>query len=259
MEAVAAVFRSREDAGRAANELHHVRFDGNRVNLLTPESSEAQIHGVKTSETEQPGLGATFGGVIGGTLGLVSGFEFGIAATALIPGVGPVLGIGAAVAALFGIGGAVGGSAVGSAVETRTTEGLPADEVFFYEDALRHGRSVVIAMAQDSEDAEWARNFFVGAGAETVDAARQAWWIGLRDAEAEHYRALGENFDEHEEEYRIGFVAALRWDLRGKSYVAAMDYLKDSYPKIWQSEAFRTGFARGQIYLQDRQHGPQPH
>jgi len=259
MKAVAAVFHSREDARQAALELHRVRFDGGRVSLLTPESSETEIHRVKTSDTEQPGMGAAFGGVLGGTLGLVSGFEFGIAATALIPGVGPVLGIGMAAAALFGIGGAAGGAAVGSAVELKTTEGLPADEIFFYEDALRHGRSVVIAMARDEEDAEWARNFFARAGAETVDAARRAWWIGLRDAEAEHYRTLGENLDRVEEEYRAGFEAALQRDLRGKSFVAGMDYLKDGYPDIWQSDAFRKGFERGQIYLRERQHGPEPH
>lgn len=180
MEAVAGVFRSREDAQKAATELHRVRFDGNRISLLLPESSEAQIHSVRASDTEQPGMGGTLGGVLGGALGLAGGFELGIGATALIPGVGPVLAIGAAAAAILGIGGAVGGAAIGAAVDTQTTEGLPADEMFFYEDALRQGKSVVIAMAKDHEDADWARDFFRRFGAETVDAARDAWWIGLR-------------------------------------------------------------------------------
>ena len=107
----------------------------------------------------------------------------------------------------------------------------------------------MIALAQNHEDADWTRNFFARSGAETVDAARQAWWIGLRNAEREHYRALGENFEEAEHQYQVGFEAALRRDLRGKDFVGAMDYLAEAYPDIWQSKAFRTGFGRGQMYL----------
>ncbi len=259
MESVAGVFRSREDAQKAALELHNVRFDGNRINLLLPESSEAQIHSVRASDTEQPGMGGALGGVLGGALGLAGGFELGIGATALIPGVGPVLAVGAAAAAILGIGGAVGGAAIGSAVDTQTTEGLPADEMFFYEDALRQGKSVVIAVAKNHEDADWARDFFQRFGAETVDAARDAWWIGLRPVEAEHYQAVGENFDEVEDEYRAGFESALRRELRGKSFVAGMDYLKEFHPGIWQTPAFRSGFERGQRYIQVSENGPRPH
>lgn len=258
MEAVAGVFRSREDARKAAVELHHVRFDSGRVSLLLPDATEQQIHSVRASDTEQPGVGGAIGGVLGGALGLASGFELGIGAAALIPGVGPVIAIGAAAAALFGIGGAAAGTALGAAVDTQTTEGIPVDEVFFYEDALRQGRSVVIAMAANHEDAEWAREFFAKAGAETIDAARNAWWIGLRDAEKEHYQTVGNNLDESEQEYRAGFEAALRRELRGKSYVAGMDYLLTAYPNTWKSPAFRRGFDRGQVYLSQNEHGPEP-
>ena len=258
MESVTGVFRSPENACQAALELHRVRFNGDGVSLVLPQGSEEAIHRVRTSDTEQPGVGGALGGVLGGALGLASGFELGIVTSALIPGVGPVLAIGAAAAAVFGIGGAFGGAAIGSAVDLETTGGLPADEVFFYEDALRQGRSVVIAMAKDHKDAEWARHFFARSGAETVDAARKAWWIGLRDAENEHYLTIGENFEEVKDEYRAGFEAALRRDLRGKSFVAGMDYLKDGYPEIWQSRAFRSGFDRGQVYLSERENGVKP-
>jgi hypothetical protein len=259
MEIITGVFRSSEDACRAALELHRVRFDGDRVSLILPGESKRKIRSIRTSDMEQPGgIGGVFGGVFGGALGLVSGFELGIATSALIPGVGPVLAIGAAGAALFGIGGAVGGAAIGSAVDVQTTEGLPADEVFFYEDALRQGNSVVVTMARDHDDAEWARHFFARSGAESVDAARKAWWIGLRDAEKEHYRVLGENFEESEEQYRTGFEAALQRNLRGKSFVESMDYLKAGYPSIWQSRAFRNGFDRGQVYLRDLENRLKP-
>lgn len=78
-------------------------------------------------------------------------------------------------------------------------------------------------------------------------------------AEAEHYRALGDNFDEIEDEYRAGFESALRRDLRGKSFVAGMDYLKEFHPGSWQTPAFRKGFERGQRYIQVSENGPRPH
>ena len=49
---------------------------------------------------------------------------------------------------------------------------------------------------------ERAREILAEAGAESLDAARRAWWIGLRDAESEHYRALGYNFEQDHELYR---------------------------------------------------------
>ena len=256
METVASVFRSREDAQRAALEVHRVRLDGDRVNLLLPGGPDDQLRAIHASATEQPGMGAALGGVLGASVGLASGFETGALASVLIPGVGPVVAIGFAAAALFGIAGAVGGAVVGSAAERKTTEGLPADEIFFYEDALRQGRSVILAMAQDHAEAEWLRHFFARFGAETVDSARHAWWIGLRDAEKEHYRALGENFEESEAEYRSGFEAALRRELRGKSFIQSMENLKAEYPDVWTSHAFRAGFDRGQIYIRDIESEP---
>ena len=141
MKTVAGVFRQYQSARDAAAALLRAGFPSTQVTLLCPHSSEAEIHSVPVSETEQPGMGEAMGGVLGGALGLAGGFELGIAATALIPGVGPVLAIGVAGAALLGAGGAAAGAVLGKTAEESTTEGLPADELFFYEDALRQGRS----------------------------------------------------------------------------------------------------------------------
>src|SRR5690242_21645429 len=136
MDAVAGVFRTNDDARRGYAELRRAGFSPDDLNLLQPGSPEEQIHSVPVSETEQPGMGSAIGGVVGAALGIAGGFELGsAAAAAMIPGVGPVLATGLAGAALLGLGGAVGGAAVGSAAEEKTTPGLPADEVFFYEDA----------------------------------------------------------------------------------------------------------------------------
>lgn len=250
MQTVAGVFRSREDARRAAGELLLSGFSWDQLNVLFPGATEEQIHSAPTSDTEQPGMGAALGGVLGATLGAVGGFELGVGATALIPGVGPVIAAGIAGAAILGAGGLIAGAKLGEAGEEKSTEGIPADEVFFYEDALRQGRSVVTLLAANPEDARRAREVLERGGAESIDAARQAWWIGLRDAEAEHYRALGHNFEQDQEIYRAGFEAALRHECRGRTVEDAADCLKWWHPKTWDSQAFRRGFERGRSYLE---------
>jgi hypothetical protein len=250
MDTVAGVFQSKEAAQRAAADLDRAGIPLDSVNVLLPGASEKQLHSIPTSDTEQPGVGGAIGGAVGGALGIAGGFELGIAASALIPGVGPVLAAGIAGAALLGIGGAAGGAAAGFAADVKTTEGVPADEIFFYEDALRQGRSLVIVLARDEGQAAAARQSLAQAGAESLDSARESWWVGLRDAEAETYSALGRNFEQDHETFRAGFEAALRPGFRGKSYIQAMDDLGRTYPDIWNSEPFRHGFERGQAYLQ---------
>jgi hypothetical protein len=253
MEPVTGVFRSVEHARHAAMELKRAGFSPDDLNLLLPGASEEVIHSVPVSETEQEGLGGTIGGVVGAALGMAGGFELGAAAASImIPGVGPVLAIGIAGAALLGVGGAVGGAALGSAAESKSTEGVAADEIFFYEDALRQGRSVVIVMANGKGEAARAAELMAESGAETLDAAREAWWIGLRDAEKEHYHAFGHNFEEDAVEYRSGFEAALRRGARGKSFDEAHGYLRSEFPDMWQTSAFRHGFGRGKEYEKNR-------
>jgi len=254
MEPVTGVFRSSEHAREAAQTLKRAGFSPDDLNLLFPGSSEEQIHSIPVSDTEQPGMGKTIGGVVGAALGMAGGFELGaVGVSLLVPGVGPVLAVGIAGAALLGIGGAVGGAALGSAAESRSTDGLPADEIFFYEDALRQGRSVVIVMANGEGEAARASELLAESGAESLDAAREAWWIGLRDAEKEHYHAFGHNWEKDAVEYRAGFEAALRRPARGKSFVEAAGYLRSEYPDTWQHPGFEHGFNRGQVYQQVRE------
>jgi len=223
-------------------------FPRDQVNLLCPASSEEEIHRVPTSDTEQPGVGGAIGGMLGGTLGVAGGLELGMAATTLIPGVGPILAFGLAGAALLGAGGAVAGATLGKAADDSGTEGVPSDEVFFYEDALRQGRSVVLVLAENHSQEQRARRLLIKAGAESLDAARKDWWLGLRDAEQEHYRALGHNFEQDEDAYREGFESALRRECSGRTIDEAADCLKWWYPDVWDSEPFRRGYERGRGY-----------
>jgi len=255
METAAGVFRFYQTARNAADALGRAGFSEKQVNLLSPASSEREIHTIPTSGTEQPGGGGAIGGMLGGALGVAGGLELGMAAAVLIPGVGPVLAFGLAGAALLGGGGAVGGAALGNAADDRSNEGVPSDEIFFYEDALRQGRSVVLVLAADHSEQQRAHKVLADAGAESLDAARKDWWLGLRDAEQEHYRALGHNFELDEDVYRAAFTAALRRECRGKSIDQDTDCLKWWYPDVWDSEPFQQGYERGRKYWQQQATG----
>ena len=250
MNTVVGIFNSFADAKRGAAMLRSLGINEKRLSVLSPRTPESEIEAtVRTSETEQPGMGTAVGGAVGGALGIAGGLEAGmVAATVLVPGVGTVMAIGLVAAALFGIGGAAAGAAAGAAIEENLADGLPRDELYLYEDALRRGRSVVIALADSDEVAERARVELERAGAESIDAAREQWWIGLRDAEKAHYTSQGGDFKVDEAAYRLGFEAALHPDRRGKSYENTIASLQSRYADSCALEAFRRGYERGQAY-----------
>jgi hypothetical protein len=136
-------------------------------------------------------MGKAIGGVVGGALGTASGLSLGAATSLLIPAVGPVLATGLIGAAILGTGGALGGAAVGRALEDALAKGVPIDEMYVYEEALRQGRTVIVVFVKNTDEEELARIVLAESHAETVDAAREDWGIGLRSAEESHYRGAG--------------------------------------------------------------------
>ena len=246
MKTVVGILRSRSDAELMAERLRTIGIKNENINLLSPETSPDELAKIPTTETEQPGVGPVLGGVVGVALGAAGGMGLGAAvATLLVPGVGPVLALGLAGAALLAAGGAAGGAVVGAALEDAMGRGLPVDELFVYEDALRQGRTVVIAFADDDAQAGQARTIMREFGAETVDAAREAWWVGLRDDEKAHYSVENRNFEEQEGFYRHGFEGALHPAVRGRSYTGAVNHLTAVYPKEYNEDSFRRGYERG--------------
>ena len=256
MKAVTGVFRSASDAERALAQFRELALPEDRLTLLTPSTSGSgrHIEAVPTASTEQPGMGKAIGALVGGAAGLSGG---SLLVAALVPGVGPITAIGLLGGAVLGAAGATVGAVAGGRSENFMTEGLPEDEIFVYEDALRKGRSVVIAMARDESEAVRFRELFKAEGAESVDAAREQWWVGLRSAEEEHYSTHGRNFGNDEKFYRLGFEAALHARTRCKEYdqvLAEMDSkiedIERQYPGMNAAEPFRKGYERGRDYYQ---------
>jgi len=244
MKNIVGIFTERKYAESAMRDLGIAGFGPDKMILLTPDIGSDTLQRMPSEDAEQPGMGRAIGSVAGGAAGLAAG---ALISNFLLPGVGPIVAVGLSSGA-FGIGGAVAGGAVGEFLESSLTQGLPKDEIFFYEDALRQGRSVLVGLAEDDDRIERGRVLMERAGAETLDAARKKWWIGLRDAEAAEYDANGKSFGDVEETYRRGFEAALRPDCRGKSLEAVRVVLRVRYSDICDEDAFRQGYERGQLH-----------
>ena len=252
MEPVVGIFKSRDDAESGIQKLFALGIPNTRIGLLTPGTPERKVESsVRVTDAEPPGIGKALGATVGGAMGVAGGATMGAAvASLLVPGVGPVIAGGLIGAALLGAGGTAAGLAAGEVAEEKLSEGLPHDELFVYEDALRHGRSVVIAYVEDSNAAERARNALAEAGAEGVDTARESWWLGLRDAEADHLQSKGGDFERDEANYRLGFETALHPQSRGRAFTERREQLAKSCGEAAASEAFRHGYDRGQTYQQ---------
>jgi len=254
METVVGIFSTQSEARRAARSLMASGIPAERVNLLTPGEWKAEVQEVPLSDTEQSGTAKAIGGVVGGAAGASAGYALGpLVAGLFLPGVGAVSALGLAGAALLGAGGVVGGAAGGQALERSLSDGLPHDEIFLYEDALRRGRSVVVAMIGDHEKAENARGILAESGAESIDSAREAWWVGLRDVARSEFQGDDGEFPFFERMYRLGYEAAQRPEFRGRRFDEVENRLRQRYLDAWENEAFRRGFERAQQMRAERE------
>jgi hypothetical protein len=250
METIAGIFDSRTTAERVIQELHSLGIPNDRIAFLTPGMSVEQVEQeVPTTDTEGTGEGRAMGGAVGGAMGVAGGASLGLAAASLlVPGVGPVIAGGLLGAALLGAGGTMTGMAVGKALDEALVDGLPHDELYLYEHALRQGRSVVIAFAENDESAEHVREAFENARAESIDAAGENWWRQLRAAQEADYKSRGGDFESDEVSYRRGFEAALNSKMRGRPYDEAAPELNKLFGETAGDQAFRVGYERGAAY-----------
>jgi len=253
MQAITGIFSSQAQAERAVGTLKSQGIPPDKITLLTPGAhDQARPASVPTDAAEQPGIGKAIGAVLGAATGLS-----GAMLVAIVPGVGPVTALGLLGAAVLTAAGAGVGAVAGETLDNSLSQGVPEDELFVYEDALRKGHSVVIVLAENNDSASQLRKTLESAGAEAVDAAREQWWIGLRSAEQEHYTESGRHFNDDEKFYRLGFESALHARTRCLEFdqVAAemanrVEELERQYPGVNVEEPFTRGYQRGREYYQ---------
>jgi hypothetical protein len=253
LQAISGIFRSPDEAERAFATLRSIGVSPTKISLLTPGDVRNQLQWISLPGAEQPGQSRA--GDLDGADGGRSGDAMLV--SAFLPGVGWVTGAGLLAKAILRAAGARIGSARGGSLEDAVPDALPEDEIFVYEDLLRKGRSVVIALAEDGTAAKPIRESFLEQKADAIDAARQEWWIGLRGAEGEHYSASGGNFSNDEKFYRMGFEAALHARTRCMEFdqVSAemdgkLEDLQEQYPGVPLEEPFTRGYQRGREHFQ---------
>jgi hypothetical protein len=81
-----------------------------------------------------------------------------------------------------------------------------------------------------------------------VDAAREQWWVGLRDAEEAEYTVDGGDFGVDEPVFRRGFEASLHPKGRGHSFAEDAERLRECFGAECDEAAFRRGYERGRRY-----------
>jgi hypothetical protein len=128
------------------------------------------------------------------------------------------------------------------------SKGLPKDELFVYEDALRQGYTVLVALTDDTTQHDAALRVLEEAGAESLDAARERWWIGLVEPEDEVYVGQEGNTAQHRDAYQRGLAAAFQSETFGKPYTDVQAYLQTHYGDVYTDAAFRRGYERGHVY-----------
>jgi hypothetical protein len=244
MQAVTGVFKSQDQADNAVKQLRSLGIADKRIGIVRPGTTPERLEaGVPVTDTEEPGMGRAMGAAVGGAMGAAGGATAGLAVASLvIPGIGPLLAFGMVGAALLGSVGAAAGSAVGDQVEEELGEGIPHEDVYLYEDALRHGHTVLIAYADEGEQADNAEEAMRDAGAEDLDELRENWWQELRDDERGKYTG---DFDQDEESYRRGYTAALHPRRTGRAYSDVEDELRTQYANTVLDRPFQSGYERG--------------
>lgn len=245
MEVVSGMFHFPADATRTADRLRETGIAPERLHLVAAGTSRTDLEAsIPIEETEGPGVGTVLGGLVGGVLALLLSPFF-------VAG-GPYAAIGRTGATVIVVlGAAILGMVLGARIERTATRGVPRDDLFLYEEALRRGRSILIATADAPTQAATIRRELRAAGAEPVDAFRTDWWQGLREVERAHYEAgTGRPFADAEPVYRRGYEVALHRAYRGRPYEAvAQEVEARHHGAETRADDFRRGYERGQAYV----------
>lgn len=247
MQVVTGMFHFPADATRTADRLQEAGVAPERLHLVTPGSPRADLEAtLPIEETEGPGVGTVLGGLVGGVLALILSPFF-------VSG-GPFPAIGrTGVTVIVVLGAVILGIVLGTRIERTATRGIPRDDLYLYEEALRRGRSILLAIADAPTEAATIRRELKAAGAEPLDAFGTDWWMGLREVEKAHYEgSTGKPFGEAEPTYRHGYEVALHRRYRGRAYDEVAQELQMRHGDESRGNDFRRGYERGHAYYASR-------
>lgn len=163
---VIGVFRSREQAEKALEELNREGFSENEISMVARDERKGEGGRDRGRGRQQRGAGfddqdvsegVATGGAVGGVGGLLAS-----AGALAVPGVGPVLALGPLAATLSG---AVAGGVAGGLIDW----GIPEERGQYFEEEVRKGR-VLAAVRSVEERVDRAANVLRRNGAQDVES-----------------------------------------------------------------------------------------
>lgn len=155
-----AMFRDRESAERAYNELRARGYDKDDINvIMSDEGRKRHFDDDDADDTELgnkslEGTGA--GSAIGGTLGAIVGAVAAIGTSVAIPGLGLVV----AGPLAAGLAGAGAGGLTGGLIGALIGAGIPEERAKVYETGVKEGNIVLGFKPHSAEDARYFETHF---------------------------------------------------------------------------------------------------
>lgn len=193
---VIGVFREREDAEDAINELDRNGYNPYDMSIVM-RNGDAKIEDAGTNVASGAVSGIATGGVLGGLAGLLIG-------TGVFPGLGTLL-IGGPLAVALGLSGAAAttvsgvatGAVAGGLIGGLMGLGLKRDEAEVYEDQIREG-AILLAVPVRSEEAPFVQDLMEDYGAiniktlsSSVDELREEDYEGRYYSREDLYAPVG--------------------------------------------------------------------
>jgi len=155
-ECVVAVFPSPAKANNAVTRLESHGWSHDHISVIAP-GNESQLGALEPlHHRDRTEKAAAIGGATGAAIGLLAGSSLFI-----IPGLGPVLFAGAVASGITG-------GLVGGLVGAMSGWGIRDDHVRQYEDALKHGKAIVVLTGDPPALAE-GRAELLASSAEKVE------------------------------------------------------------------------------------------
>ncbi|WP_242920625.1 hypothetical protein [Pontibacter liquoris] len=156
-----AMFKDRESAERAFEELRARGYDKDDINVVMSDEGRKRHFGTDdkydTTELGNKSLeGAGAGSAIGGTLGAIVGAIAAIGTSVAIPGLGLIV----AGPLAAGLAGAGAGGLTGGLIGALVGAGIPEERAKVYESGIKEGNIVLGFKPHSAEDARYFETHF---------------------------------------------------------------------------------------------------
>jgi hypothetical protein len=174
MTTVVGLFREIKDANMAVEALRQHGLGDTEVSVLARKEVLDSLGLDSKEKDNEVAIGTVAGAASGATFGTFAGLFLGLSAIAL-PGVGPVLSVGALATILgstvigAGVGAAAGGLLLGALVKM----GVPEDQAHLYSEGVRRG-GILVAVQTDPEHTPQVAQSLQDANAIDIDTLEDA-------------------------------------------------------------------------------------